>query len=256
MIELFNVSKKYGTKTAVDDLSLRVEPGELFAFLGPNGAGKTTTIKMICGLLFPSEGSLRVGGFDVQTQGEQARQLLSYVPDQPFVYDRLTGREFLEFIAQMYGMSRERTRERIGAMIESFQLQEFVDDLSQDYSHGMRQRTVFAAALLHEPRVIVADEPTVGLDPRSIRWLKDLLRKEAQRGTTVFLSTHSLDIAQELADRIGIMDKGRLISLGSLDHLRQQAAVDGSLEKLFLALTEENHEPHAVPSEAIVSKLP
>src|SRR5947207_1610939 len=187
MIELFNVTKKFGRKVAVDNLTLRVEPGELFAFLGPNGAGKTTTIKLICGLLFPTAGTVRVGGFDVQADGVNARQLLSYVPDQPFVYERLTGREFLQFIADMYGLSPERTRERIEAMIEAFDLRDFVDDLAMHYSHGMRQRTVFAAALLHEPRVLVADEPTVGLDPRSVRWLKDLLREETRRGTTVFL---------------------------------------------------------------------
>jgi ABC-2 type transport system ATP-binding protein len=242
MIELFNVSKKYGNKLAVDDLTLKVEPGELFAFLGPNGAGKTTTIKMICGLLFPSSGSVRVGGFDVQSEGLKARRLLSYVPDQPFVYERLTGREFLQFIAEMYGLSSEHTRKRIEEMIRAFELREFVDDLALHYSHGMRQRLVFAAALLHEPRVLVADEPTVGLDPRSIRWLKDLFRELTRQGNTVFLSTHTLDVAEELADRIGIMDRGRLISLGTLDALRTQAAVDGSLEKLFLTLTEPPSE--------------
>jgi ABC-2 type transport system ATP-binding protein len=238
MIELFNVSKKYGNKLAVDDLTLRVEPGELFAFLGPNGAGKTTTIKMICGLLFPTSGTVRVGGFDVQAEGLQARRLLSYVPDQPFVYERLTGREFLQFIAEMYGLSSKHTRARIDEMIHAFALGDFVDDLALHYSHGMRQRLVFAAALLHEPRVLVADEPTVGLDPRSIRWLKDLFRDLTKRGNTVFLSTHTLDVAEELADRIGIMDRGRLICLGTLGALRTQAAVDGPLEKLFLTLTE------------------
>src|SRR5262249_7307100 len=177
MIELIRVTKKYGHKTAVDGLSLRIEPGELFAFLGPNGAGKTTTIKMICGLLFPTAGTIRVGGFDIQgaAEGDQARQLLSYVPDQPYLYEKLTGREFLQFIADMYGMPPENGRRCIEEMIGVFSLQEFVDDLTERYSHGMRQRTVFAAALMHEPRVLVVDEPTVGLDPRSIRLLKDLL---------------------------------------------------------------------------------
>jgi ABC-2 type transport system ATP-binding protein len=239
MIELNDVSKKYGTKTAVDHLTLRIAQGELFAFLGPNGAGKTTTIKMICGLLFPTDGSVRVGGFDVQRQGDKARQLLSYVPDQPYLYEKLTGREFLQFIADMYGMPVEHGRKRIEEMIAIFGLEDFVDDLTERYSHGMRQRTVFAAALLHEPQVLVVDEPTVGLDPRSIRMLKDLLRREANRGATVFLSTHSLDVAQELADRIGIVDHGRLISCGTLGTLRQEAALDGSLEDVFLKLTEE-----------------
>ena len=239
MIELKNVTKRYGTKLAVDDLSLTVPPGELFAFLGPNGAGKTTTIKMLCGLLFPTAGTVRVGGFDLAAQGDQARQLISYVPDQPFLYDKLTGREFLRFVADLYGMPRDRADERLQAVIDLFSLHEFVDDLTERYSHGMRQRTVFAAALVHEPKLLITDEPTVGLDPKSIRLLKDLLRAEANRGTTVFLSTHSLDIAQELADRIGIVERGRLIGCGTLATLRKQASLDGSLEEVFLKLTEE-----------------
>lgn len=239
MIELSNVSKSYGNKAAVRDLSLSIARGELFAFLGPNGAGKTTTIKLMCGLLFPSTGTIRIAGFDVQTEGAQARRVISYVPDQPFLYEKLTGREMLQFIADMYGMAPEHGRRRLTEMIELFGLESFVDDLTQNYSHGMRQRTVFACALLHEPQVLIVDEPTVGLDPRSIRLLKDLLRKEAQRGVTVFLSTHSLDIAQELADRIGVIAQGRLIGCGTLDTLRRQAALDGTLEDVFLKLTEE-----------------
>src|SRR5437870_8215867 len=238
MIELTNVTKRYGTKLAVDRLSLKVEPGELFAFLGPNGAGKTTTIKLMCGLLFPTTGTVRVGGFDLQREGDKARQLISYVPDQPYLYEKLTGREFLQFISDMYGMEKRYGQDRIQAMIELFEIDDFVDDLTERYSHGMRQRTVFASALLHEPRVLIVDEPTVGLDPRSVRLLKNLLRREADRGMTVFLSTHSLDIAQQLADRIGIVEHGRLISCGSLEMLRQQAALDGSLEDVFLKITE------------------
>jgi ABC-2 type transport system ATP-binding protein len=240
MIELRNVSKRYGPKTAVSGLSLRIEAGELFAFLGPNGAGKTTTIKMICGLLFPTEGEVRVGGYDVVRDGDRARELLSYVPDQPYLYDKLTGREFLQFIAELYGLGKDVAARRISEMIDLFNLHDFVDDLTERYSHGMRQRTVFAAALVHEPKALIVDEPTVGLDPRSIRLLKDLLRKEASRGAAVFLSTHSLDIAQELADRIGIVDHGRLITCGTLATLRKQAALDGSLEDVFLKLTEES----------------
>ena len=239
MIELEHVTKLYGTKTAVDDLSLSVNRGELFAFLGPNGAGKTTTIKLMCGLLFPTAGSIRIGGFDLTSHGQKARQLVSYVPDQPYLYEKLTGREVLHFIADMYSMPRERGRLRIETMIDTFGLRDFVDDLTQHYSHGMRQRTVFASALLHEPEVLIVDEPTVGLDPRSVRLLKDLLREEADRGTTVFLSTHSLDVAEKLADRIGIVEHGRLICCGTLSSLRIQAALDGSLEDVFLILTEE-----------------
>ncbi len=239
MIELDRVVKRYGTKTAVDGLTLRIEQGELFAFLGPNGAGKTTTIKMICGLLFPTSGRVRVGGYDLRRQGDQARQLLSYVPDMPFLYEKLTGREFLQFIAEMYGLPKDLEARRLEAVIELFSLGDFVDDLTERYSHGMRQRTVFAAALLHEPRVLVVDEPTVGLDPRSVRLLKDVLRRLSAEGTTVFLSTHSLDIAQEVAQRIGIVDHGRLIGCGTLETLRRQANSDGSLEDVFLRLTEE-----------------
>jgi ABC-2 type transport system ATP-binding protein len=239
MIELDKVSKKYGNKVAVRDLTLHVPPGELFAFLGPNGAGKTTTIKLMCGLLFPTSGTIRIGGFDLKERGEEARRVISYVPDQPFVYERLTGREFLQFIAEMYGMPRDRANDRMDAMIATFGLEDFVDDLTSNYSHGMRQRTVFAAALLHEPKLLIVDEPTVGLDPRSIRLLKDLLRREARRGVTIFMSTHTLDIAQELADRIGVVASGKLIGCGTLEALRKQAALDGSLEEVFLKLTEE-----------------
>ncbi|GIW79565.1 MAG: ABC transporter [Gemmatales bacterium] len=239
MIELIEVTKYYGTKKAVDRLSLSVEAGELFACLGPNGAGKTTTIKMMCGLLFPTSGTVRIGGFDILQQGDQARELISYVPDQPYLYEKLTGREFLQFIADMYRMPATHGRRRIDDMIALFGLDEFVDELTERYSHGMKQRTVFAAALLHEPKVLIVDEPTVGLDPRSIRLLKDVFRSEARRGTTVFVSTHSLDLAQELADRIGIIDHGKLVTCGTLDTLREQAMLEGSLEEIFLKLTAE-----------------
>jgi ABC-2 type transport system ATP-binding protein len=243
MIELTDVTKRYGTKLAVDRLTLVVPAGELFAFLGPNGAGKTTTIKMLCGLLFPTSGSVRVGGHELQADGERARQLIAYVPDTPFLYDKLTGREFLQFIADMYGMARAHGRAKIVEMVETFDLGPFVDDLTERYSHGMRQRTVFASALLHEPKVLIVDEPTVGLDPKSIRLLKDLLRRQAEDGTTVFLSTHSLDVAEELAHRIGVVNNGRLIGCGTLAALRKQADLEGTLEEVFLKLTEEETEP-------------
>jgi ABC-2 type transport system ATP-binding protein len=249
MIELIQVSKRYGDKWAVRDLSLTVPRGELFAFLGPNGAGKTTTIKILCGLLLPTSGSVRIGGYDLAEHGEAARRLISYVPDQPFLYDKLTGREFLQFIADLYGMPREQVGVRMAEVIRQFRLEDFIDDLTERYSHGMRQRTVFAAALLHQPQVLVADEPTVGLDPKSIRELKTLLRRLADEGTTVFLSTHTLDIAEELADRIGIIDHGRLLGLGSLAELRQQAASDGDLEDVFLKITAEAAEVAGLATE-------
>lgn len=242
MIELNQVHKRYGQKIAVQDLNLTVPHGELFAFLGPNGAGKTTTIKMLCGLLFPTSGTVRIGGFDVRSEGDQARQLISYVPDQPFLYEKLTGREFLQFTADLYGMPHEHAQRRMVEVIELFHLEDFADDLTERYSHGMRQRTVFAAALLHEPRLLIADEPTVGLDPKSIRELKVLLRQLARSGVTVFLSTHTLDIAQELADRVGIIHNGRLIGCGTLEALRKTAGSDGTLEDVFLKITEEDAE--------------
>ena len=239
MIKLDHVSKAYGTRLAVADLNLEIAAGELFAFLGPNGAGKTTTIKMMCGLLFPTSGRVLIGGHDMQDEGDLARPLLSYVPDQPYLYEKLTGREFLQFVADMYGLPPDHARERLALVIEQFELSSFVDDLTERYSHGMRQRTVFAAALIHEPKVLIVDEPTVGLDPHSVRQLKDLLRRQANQGTTVFLSTHTLDLAQELADRLGIVQKGRLISCGTFEEVRRQAAVDGNLEDVFLTLVKE-----------------
>jgi ABC-2 type transport system ATP-binding protein len=243
MIQLKQVTKRYGSKTAVDALSLDIQAGELFAFLGPNGAGKTTTIKLMCGLLFPTSGSILIGGHDLARDGDRARQLLAYVPDQPYLYEKLTGREFLHFVAEMYGLPPLLALQRVAFVIDLFTLHEFIDDLTERYSHGMRQRTVFASALVHEPQVLIVDEPTVGLDPKSVRQLKDLLRQQADHGTTVFLSSHSLDVVEELADRIAIVDRGRLIGCGSLEALRGQAAVDGSLEEVFLKLTEENEEP-------------
>jgi ABC-2 type transport system ATP-binding protein len=242
MIDICSVTKQYGSKTAVQNLSLHVPAGELFAFLGPNGAGKTTTIKMLCGLLFPTSGSVSVGGFDVRTQGDHARALVSYVPDLPFLYEKLTGREFLQFTADLYAIPPDKAKAKIEEVIGLFHLDEFVDDLTERYSHGMRQRTVFAAALVHEPKLLIADEPTVGLDPKSIRELKVLLRKLAAGGMTIFLSTHTLDIAQELADRIGILDRGQLLGCGTMADLRKQANQDGSLEDLFMTITEETKE--------------
>lgn len=239
MIELINVSKSYGNKEAVKNISLNVQRGELFTFLGPNGAGKTTTIKMLCGLLKPTSGILKVGGYDIQAEGDKARQILSYVPDLPYLYEKLTGREFMQFIITMYGMNPEAGRRRMEEMIELFELESFVDDLSESYSHGMRQRTVFASALLHQPEVLIVDEPMVGLDPKNQRLVKDLLRDQVKKGVTVFMSIHTLDIAQELATRIAIINHGRIVGEGTLDELRHKAEHGGQLEDVFLKLTEE-----------------
>ncbi|MDG3002646.1 ABC transporter ATP-binding protein [Paludisphaera mucosa] len=235
MIELRGVCKSFGTKRAVDHLDLTVRPGELFAFLGPNGAGKTTTIKMICGLLAPSEGAVLVGGHPAASEG--ARRSLGYVPDQPYLYDKLTGREFLRFVVEMYGVDKATGAARIEEMIDTFEMADFIDELCESYSQGMKQRVVFASALVHEPRVLVVDEPLVGLDPRSARIVKNMFVSQARAGATVLMSIHLLAIAEELADTIGIVDHGRMLAVGSLDELRRQAQHDGSLEDLFLKLT-------------------
>ena len=238
MIELTGLRRTYGEKVAVAGLDLVVHPGELFAFLGPNGAGKTTTIKMLVGLLRPSAGTIRVCGYDVVTHSREANRLLGYVPDEPYLYDKLSGREFLRFITQMYGLSASVGTDRIDREIEHFGLADFVDDLTESYSHGMKQRLVFASTMLHDPQVLILDEPMVGLDPRSARLVKDLLRSKATQGVTVFMSTHTLGIAEEIADRIGIVDHGRMRCLGTFEELRQTLSREqSSLEQLFLDVT-------------------
>jgi ABC-2 type transport system ATP-binding protein len=234
------VSKSYnkGQVKAVDDLTLSVRPGEIFGFLGPNGAGKTTTIKMLVGLLRPSRGSVRICGYDLAKEARSAHLHTGYVPDEPTLYDKLTGREFLWFIADMFGMPRHMATQKIGREIEHFELAEFADDLTESYSLGMKQRLVFAAALLHDPDVLVLDEPMVGLDPRSVRIVKDLLRSRTQEGMTVFMSTHTLAMAEEMADRVGIMVRGQLRFLGTIAELRDHMALQTTnLENLYLELT-------------------
>lgn len=240
MIEFEDVTRKYGDRVAVDRLTLAVPPGELFALLGPNGAGKTTAIKMLVGLLRPTSGHVRLGGCDLVADPRRASAMLGYVPDVPFLYDKLTGREFLHFLAGMYGFSDDEGVRRIDREIERFELGDFVDDLAETYSHGMKQRLVFAAALLHDPSVLVIDEPLVGLDPRSGKLVKDLLRRQAAGGTTVFMSTHLLDVAEQIADRLGIVGHGKLLCVGTLAELRGRlAAQHTSLEQLFLDVTKE-----------------
>jgi ABC-2 type transport system ATP-binding protein len=238
MIDFEGVSRAYGTKEAVRDLSLTIPSGELFALLGPSGAGKTTSIKMLVGLLQPSRGRVCVCGHDVVRNPRAAHQRLGYVPDEAILYDKLSGREFLWFSADMFGMNRTVATARIEDEIKAFELGEFVDDLAESYSLGMKQRLVFAAALLHAPEVLVLDEPMVGLDPRTVRIVKDLIRSRTRDGMTVFMSTHTLAMAEELADRVGIMVKGSLQFLGTVSELRQQLeGEDLSLEDLYLQLT-------------------
>ncbi|MCO6437081.1 MAG: ABC transporter ATP-binding protein [Phycisphaerae bacterium] len=237
-ILLEGVRKSYGRKLAVRELSLSVPRGELFAFLGPNGAGKTTTIKMIVGLLRPDAGRVHVCGHSIGENGLAAKAQLAYVPDLPFLYEKLTGREFLYFVAEMYGLSNAQRDRRLDHLLRRLDVLEFLDQLTENYSHGMKQKVVLAAALLHDPAVLVIDEPMVGLDPRSIRAVKDLFVEHTRAGGTVFMSTHTLDIAEAVADRIGIINRGDLIAIGTLDELRSQARQQQSLEDIFLRLTE------------------
>ncbi len=254
MIELRSVTKTYGQKVAVDSLSLSVGPGELFAFLGPNGAGKTTTIKMIVGLLRATEGEVRVCGHNIADDVRRVVRLLGYVPDEPIPYGKLTGREFLEFVAQMREMSAREIAAAIERETHNLRLGEFLDALVETYSHGMRQRLCLASALLHNPRVLVIDEPTVGLDPRSIRMVKDLLKQQAAAGTTIFMSTHTLPVAEEIADRIGIVVYGRLKFFGTRREVAQEMQTHGlSLERFFLDLTESRggRRPHTMDTSDV-----
>ncbi len=244
MIEFHRVTRKYGRRTAVSELDLAVSAGELFAFLGPNGAGKTTTIKMLCCLLRPTEGTITVCGYDTVRSPREAARNVGYVPDEPHLYDKLSGREFLEFVARMHGLGSAEAEDRIERESDRFEMRDFLCELTETYSHGMRQRLVFAAALVHDPAVLVVDEPMVGLDPKSVRMVKDLFRAATRRGTTIFMSTHTLSVAEELADRIAIIDAGRLRFLGAIEDLGRQTAGDhASLEHLFLELTNGNGRP-------------
>jgi ABC-2 type transport system ATP-binding protein len=243
MIHLDRVTKQYGHKTAVQELSLDIPAGELFAFLGPNGAGKTTTIKMMCGLLFPTTGRVSIGGHNLATDGDRARALLAYVPDQPFLYDKLSGLEFMNFVADLYGLDGLARQKEIDRLVDLFNLKDFVRELTESYSHGMKQRLVLAATLLHKPRVILVDEPLVGLDPHTARLVKQIFREQAREGTSIFMSTHVLSVAEDFADRIGIMLGGRIVALGRMEELRKQADLEGRLEDVFFKITEGTQIP-------------
>ncbi len=239
MIRTERLRKVFGATVAVDDLTLSVREGEFFCFLGPNGAGKTTTIKLLTGLLRPSGGRAFVGGFDVVASPVEAKRVLGYIPDQPFLYEKLTAREFMRFVAGLYGLDGAEVRSRIEECLATFEASSAADQLIADLSHGTRQKIAFAATFLHQPRVVVVDEPWVGLDPRSVRNVKTYLRRRTREGVTVFMSTHTLSIAEEVADRIGIIHNGRLLALGSVDEIKALASRPGSLEDVFLELTRE-----------------
>ncbi|MDH7503605.1 MAG: ABC transporter ATP-binding protein [Verrucomicrobiota bacterium] len=237
MIELINLVKKFGDLVAVNNVTLTVPRGEFFALLGPNAAGKTTTIKMIAGLMKPTSGSVRVSGHDVVQQPLEARRQLAYVPDFPFLYDKLTPWEFFRFIGQLFLMESARLERIARELSARFSLDPYLGNPIESLSHGTRQKVAIVSALLHEPSVFVLDEPMVGIDPQHARVLKDILKERSRAGTTVFISTHQLSVAEEMADRIGIMHEGRLIAVGTRDDLRRQSGTDGALEQTFLALT-------------------
>jgi ABC-2 type transport system ATP-binding protein len=231
------LTKNFGDLVAVDDLSLKVERGEFFAVLGPNAAGKTTLIRVLAGLLKPTHGTARVAGFDVQAAPLEARRRLAYVPDFPFLYDKLTPLEFLRFTGQIFQMSENRIQTASRELIPRFHLEAFVNKPIEGLSHGTRQRVAIVSALLHDPEVLVIDEPMVGLDPQHARVVKDVLKERTRQGATVFLSTHQLSVAEEMADRIGIMHQGRLVAVGTREELRLRAGETGALENVFLTLT-------------------
>ena len=238
MIDLRNLTKKFGNFTAVDNLTLTIPQGEFFGFLGPNGAGKTTTIKMMAGLFTPTSGEIHINGFNAFTQPIETKQAFSYVPDQPFLYDKLTGREFLYFIGGLYSIEKKALARQIAEVVEHFDIGDWVDKRSEDYSQGMRQRITIAAAMIHNPRTMIIDEPMIGLDPLSAKIVKDTLKEKARSGVTIFMSTHSLPVAEELCDRIGIIKNGKLVFVGTLDTLEGlKKKHDGKFESVFIELT-------------------
>jgi ABC-2 type transport system ATP-binding protein len=240
LLQLNNISLSYdkGKTWAVRDLSLNAKQGEIFGFLGPNGAGKTTTIRMIVGLLPPTGGNVMVAGVNVWEKPTEAKQLISFLPDNPNVYERLTGWEYIRFMADLYGVAQEDREQRAERLLTQFEMLHAAPDLISSYSHGMRQKIALTAALIHEPKLLILDEPMVGLDPRSAAILKQLLREHCDKGATVFFSTHILDVAERLCDRVGIINQGHLIAHGTLAELRQGQSSDATLEALFLELTQ------------------
>ena len=252
MIELTEITKKYISFTAVDNLNLTVKRGEIFGFIGPNGAGKTTTIKIISGIMQPTSGSVRINGIDVRKNPVEAKRHIGFIPDRPYLYEKLTGLEFLGFTADMYGVNGNGFKRKAIRELKRFSLFDWADELIESYSHGMRQRLIFAAALIHDPKVIVVDEPMVGLDPAAIIMVKNLFQRLAGRGVTIFMSTHTLKVAEDVCDRIGIIHRGRLIATGTTADLQREAGVSNAdLEKVFLNLTsEEQMKLRSDPADA------
>ncbi len=246
MIETVSLTKNYGRFKAVDNVDLVVPAGEIYGFLGPNGAGKTTTIRMLIGLLKPSSGRVIIDGHDLEKEPVSAKSVVGFIPDRPYLYEKLTGEEFLRFMAGLYGMDGDEAGPRITELLQFFELSAWRDELIESYSHGMKQRTVMASALIHRPKAIIVDEPMVGLDPKGARLLKETFRKMARQGCAIFMSTHTLEIAESMCDRLSIIHEGRIIAEGTMDELRARAEEpEGAhLEDVFLSLvgTEDMHE--------------
>ncbi len=244
MIELINLTKRFGDIVAVNQLNLSVSKGELFGFIGPNGAGKTTTLRMMGGVLAPTEGVVIIDGINLAEEPEKAKRRIGFIPDRPFLYEKLTGMEFMKFTADLYGLDENVFHPRAEEVLKQFSLSDWANELIESYSHGLKQRLILSAALLHEPKVIIVDEPIVGLDPSGIKLVKSLFRDLVKKGTTLFMSTHTLAVAENVCDRIGIIHRGMLMATGTVEELKRRAQIqEGGLEEVFLTLTEEETSP-------------
>jgi len=240
MIDLINLTKDFGTIVAVNNLSLHVSPGEIYGFIGPNGAGKTTTIRMMAGIVEPSSGKIIIDGMDMKENPVAVKKIIGIVPDRPFLYEKLTGAEFLKFIADIYEVDAKTMRQRSDDLLRQFALWDWANEIIEAYSHGMKQRLIIAAALMHHPKVLVVDEPMVGLDPSAVRMVKDIFKDLAVKNVAIFVSTHTLSIAEDLCDRIGVIHKGNLVAQGTMDELNSAAQTQkAKLEEVFLALVNE-----------------
>lgn len=238
MIEVDAVTKRYGDFTAVNNLTFEVMPGEIFGFLGVNGAGKTTTLRMLAGILQPTSGDIQLGGVAMREHPARCKAITGYIPDRPYLYNKLTGRELLYFVADLYSVETQKAERNIDQLLSDYSLREWEDELVENYSHGMKQRLATCAALVHEPRILIVDEPMVGLDPHGAKLLKESLRRYAKAGMSILLSTHSLNVAEEVSDRLAIINKGSLIAIGTLDDIKARASnASQDLEAIFLELT-------------------
>jgi ABC-2 type transport system ATP-binding protein len=241
MITFENLTKIYRGIKAVDNLSLNVPKGTIFGFIGPNGAGKTTTIKMMAGLLQPTKGKIFINGLEMAKEPSEVKKIIGFIPDRPFLYEKLSGREFLRFKAGLYRMKEDRLDDRIAELLNLFELSDWGDELIESYSHGMKQRIIIASAMIHEPKIIIVDEPMVGLDPKGVKLVKEIFKEWASDGATIFMSTHTLALAQEVCHQITVVNKGRIVASGTSEDLKKQTGVKGNLESIFLKITEDQY---------------